>query len=132
MYTNTTAGTVNYDNGTIKFGPINIIASGGNLFQDGAVAITDTTTGAGRIVDEALLPTQLKIPVQIIPANPSSIPAATPATTLNIVSPDVTVTPNGTTPPPTIPLNSLTPTIFDQTETVLNLDAVSNGGSLNS
>ena len=132
VYTNTAAGTVNYDNGTIKFGPINIIASGGNLFQDGAVAVTDTTTGAGRVVDEALLPTQVKIPVQIIPANPSSIPAATPATTLNIVSPDVTVTPNGTTPPPTIPLNSLTPTIFDQTETVINLDAVSNGGSLNS
>ena len=84
------------------------------------------------MIDNTLLPGGLKIPVQIIPANPSSIPAATPGTTIDIISPDVTVRPNGSTPPPAIPLNSLTPTVFDQTETIINLDSITNSGSLNS
>ena len=117
VYTNDNAGTVNYETGTINFGPISIIGTGGNLPQAGAVSVSDATTGAGRVIDRSLLPTSLQIPVQIIPADISAIPAATPATSLNIISPDVTVQPLGSETPPTIPLNSLTPTTFDQTET---------------
>lgn len=132
VYTNDSAGTVNYETGTINFGPISIIGTGGNLPQAGAVSVSDATTGAGRVIDRSLLPTSLQIPVQIIPADISAIPAATPATSLNIISPDVTVQPLGSETPPTIPLNSLTPTTFDQTETIINIDSISNGGSLNS
>lgn len=132
VVTNGKAGTVNYSTGNITFGPVNVIAAGGNLPQDGAVLVTDSITGGGRVIDSTLLPGGLKIPVQIIPANPSSIPAATPGTTIDIISPDVTVRPNGSTPPPSIPLNSLTPTVFDQTETIINLDSITNSGSLNS
>lgn len=132
VITNAKAGTVDYTTGNITFGPVNVIASGGNLPQEGAVLVTDSITGAGRVIDNTLLPGSLKIPVQLIPANPSSIPAATPGTTIDIISPDVTVRPNGSTPPPAIPLNSLTPTVFDQTETIINLDSITNSGSLNS
>ncbi len=114
VYTNTSAGTVNYDTGTIAFGPVNIIGSGSNVSTT-AVTITDSTTGVGSVSDASLLPTGLQIPVQFIPANSSSIPASTPGTIINIVLPEITVAAIGTTPPPTIPLNSLTPTIFDQT-----------------
>ena len=132
VITNAKAGTVDYTNGNITFGPVSVIASGANLPQDGAVLVTDSITGVGRVIDSTLLPGGLKIPVQLIPANPSSIPAATPGTTIDIISPDVTVRPNGSTPPPAIPLNSLTPTVFDQTETIINLDSITNSGSLNS
>lgn len=132
VITNKSIGRVDYTTGTIVLGPINIIATGGNLPQEGATLITDAVTGAGSVLNESLLPTSLQIPVQIIPLNPAIIVAATPGTTLDIVAPDVTVQPNGTTPPPQIPLNSLTPTVFDQTETIINFNAVNNGGSLNS
>ena len=132
VITNAKAVTVDYTNGNITFGPVSVIASGANLPQDGAVLVTDSITGVGRVIDSTLLPGGLKIPVQLIPANPSSIPAATPGTTIDIISPDVTVRPNGSTPPPAIPLNSLTPTVFDQTETIINLDSITNSGSLNS
>ena len=79
------------------------------------ITVTDSTSGVGSVTDASLLPTGLQIPVQFIPANSSSIPASTPGTIINIVLPEITVAPIGTTPPPTIPLNSLTPTIFDQT-----------------
>ena len=130
IYTNLTAGTVNYDNGNILFGPVNIIGTGSNIPSSG-VAISNSITGVGSVSDPGALPNNLQIPVQIIPANSGTIPSATPGTVLNIISPEVSVQPIGTTPPSSIPLNSLTPTIFDQTPTVVSVNSVTNGGSLN-
>ncbi len=123
VYTNTKAGTVNYDTGEIAFGPINIIGTGTNIAVSG-ITITDSASGAGSISDPALLPTGLSLPVQFIPANSSTIPASTPGTIINIVSPEVTINAVGTAPPPTIPLNSLTPTVFDQTPTLVSVTSV--------
>ena len=130
IITNQSAGTVNYDTGTIVFGPVNIIGSGSNIASSG-VQISDSITGIGNITDPAGLPSDLQIPVQLIPANAASIPSATPGTVLNIISPEVSIQPLGTTPPPTIPLNSLTPRVFDQTPTVIAVESATNTGSLN-
>lgn len=130
VITNSTAGTVNYDNGEIAFGPINLIGAGSNIAETG-VNITNSVTGDGTITDPDNLPTNLQIPVQFIPANSASIPATTPGTIINIISPEVTVSPVGSTPPAQIPLNSLTPTIFDQTPTTVLVADVANGGTLN-
>ena len=66
-------------------------------------------------------PTALSLPIQFIPANSSTIPASTPGTIINLVSPEVTISPIGTAPPPSIPLNSLSPTVFDQTPTLVSV-----------
>ena len=118
VFTNTSAGTVNYDTGEIAFGPIAIIGTGTNIATTG-VTITDSTSGAGSVSDPAALPTALSLPIQFIPANSSTIPASTPGTIINLVSPEVTISPIGTAPPPSIPLNSLSPTVFDQTPTLV-------------
>ena len=120
IYTNANAGTVNYDTGEIAFGPIAIIGAGLNISLT-AVNITDSTTGAGSVTDSTLLPVDLQIPVQFIPSNSNSIPASTPGTIINVVLPEITVAAVGTAPPPTIPLNSLTPTIFDQTPSTVTV-----------
>tara|TARA_B100001250_G_scaffold318303_1_gene280949 strand:+ start:19437 stop:21461 length:2025 start_codon:yes stop_codon:yes gene_type:complete len=120
IYTNANAGTVNYDTGEIAFGPIAIIGAGLNISLT-AVNITDSQTGAGSVTDSTLLPVDLQIPVQFIPSNSNSIPASTPGTIINIVLPEITVAAVGTAPPPTIPLNSLTPTIFDQTPSTVTV-----------
>ena len=130
VITNANAGTVNYDNGEIAFGPINLIGAGNNIAET-AVNITNSVSGEGTIVDPDNLPINLQIPVQFIPANSSTIPAATPGTVINIISPEVTIAPVGSTPPASIPLNSLTPTIFDQTPTTVSVADVANGGTLN-
>jgi len=130
VFTNLTAGTVNYDSGTIVFGPVNIVGSGSNIADTG-VQLTNSITGTGNITDPAALPTDLQIPVQFIPANAGSIPSATPGTVLNIISPEVSIQPLGTIPPPSIPLNSLTPKVFDQTPTVIAVASALNAGSLN-
>ena len=128
--TNSQAGTVNYTTGEIAFGPVNLIGTGTNIASSG-VTITDSTTGAGSVSDPSALPTGLQLPVQFIPANSGGISASTPGTILNIVLPEVTVAAVGTTPPPSIPLNSLTPTTFDQTPTLVTVSDISNSGSLN-
>ena len=130
VYTNSKAGTVNYSTGEIAFGPINLIGAGTNISTT-AVSITDSVSGTGSITDETLLPTELQVPVQFIPENSGTIPAATPGTVLSIISPEVTVAPVGTTPPAAIPLNSLTPTLFDQTPTTTTVNAILNSGTLN-
>ena len=130
IYTNDTAGTVNYETGEICFGPANVIGAGSNFAPDAAVSITDAATGAGSVVDVTQLPTDLQIPVVFIPANNSTIPATTPGTIINIVTPTITVVPIGTAVPPTIPLNSLTPTVFNQTPTTIDIPAISNAGTL--
>ena len=130
IYTNDTAGTVNYETGEICFGPANVIGAGSNLAPDAAVSIADAATGAGSVIDTTQLPTDLQIPVVFIPANNSTIPATTPGTIINIVTPTITVVPIGTAIPPTIPLNSLTPTVFNQTPTTIDIPAISNAGTL--
>lgn len=131
VYTNNSIGTVNYDTGEICFGPVNVISTGTNVPSSSAVNITDTVTGAGSVTDPTLLPGDLRIPVITIPANSGTIPASTPGTIINIISPEVTVSPIGTTPPPSVPLNSLTPTIFDDTPSVVEVAPIDNSGGLN-
>jgi len=130
IYTNNTAGTVNYDTGEICFGPTNIIATGGSPAPAAAVSVTDSTTGIGSVNDPTQLPNNLQVPVVFIPENNSTIPATTPGTIININTPTITVAPIGTATPPTIPLNSLTPTDFNQTPTVLEIPDITNSGSL--
>lgn len=131
VYTNNSAGTVNYDTGEICFGPVNIIGSGLNVPAFTNLNLTDATTGAGQVIDTDALPSGLTIPVLFIPANTSTIPATTPGTIINIVNPEVTVSPIGTIPPPTIPLNSLTPTVFNQTPDLVEVAPIDNSGSIN-
>tara|TARA_B100000965_G_scaffold222134_1_gene185866 strand:+ start:670 stop:2703 length:2034 start_codon:yes stop_codon:yes gene_type:complete len=131
IYTSDNAGTVNYDNGQICFGPVNVINSGSAAFVAGAVTITDDTTGIGEVADANLLPVDLQIPVQFIPANNSTIPATTPGTIINIINPVITVVPVGTVVPPTVPLNSLTPTDFNVTPAILDIPTISNPGAIN-
>ncbi|QIN97154.1 baseplate wedge subunit [Synechococcus phage S-H25] len=131
VYTNNFAGTVDYATGQICFGPVNIIGAGVNVTANSNLDIADVTTGAGMVLDTTLLPTDLQIPVLFIPANSTTIPATTPGTIINIINPEVTVAPIGTSPPPTIPLNSLTPSVFNQTPTLVEVDAIDNTGSLN-
>ena len=131
IYTSDNAGTVNYNTGEICFGPVNVINTGGGSFLPGAVTITDDVTGIGEVTDGTLLPTDLQIPVQFIPANNSTIPATTPGTIINIVNPSVTVAPVGTVVPPTVPLNSLTPTDFNVVPAILDIPPISNPGGIN-
>ncbi len=129
VYTNNAAGTVNYTTGEVCFGPVAIIGAGVNIPTAGTT-ITNTTTGAGSVTDATVLPTDLAIPVLFIPANVSTVPASTPGTIINIISPEVTVVPLGSTPPPTIPLNSLTPAVFNTTPTTLTVGDIGNAGNL--
>jgi hypothetical protein len=131
VYTNNAAGTVNYETGEICFGPVNLIGAGVNIIGDINLTITDTVSGIGSVVDGTTLPTDIAIPILFIPANNTTIPATTPGTIINVVTPEITVSPIGTTPPPTIPLNSLTPSVFNQTPTLVEITPITNGGSLN-
>ena len=130
IYTNDQAGTVDYNTGQVCFGPVNIVGAGGNL-PVGSSIVTDPTTGIGDILDPTLLSTGIQIPVVFIPANSSTIPATTPGTVINISVPSITVAPIGTVPPPTIPLNSLTPTDFAVTPATIEIPTISNAGSIN-
>ena len=55
----------------------------------GSTTISDPSTGAGEVSDPNLLPTGLQIPVVFIPANNSTIPATTPGTIINIITPSI-------------------------------------------
>ena len=131
VYTNNDAGSVNYATGEICFGPVNVVGAGGNVPDMTNISLTDAVTGVGSIIDISLLPTELQIPVLFIPSNVSTIPASTPGTVINIVNPEVTVAPIGTVPPGTIPLNSLTPTVFNQTPTIVDVPNLTNTGTTN-
>ena len=131
VYTNTAAGSVNYDTGEICFGPVNIIGAGSNVPNQTNLTITDAVSGTGTINDLTILPTTLQIPVLFIPSNNGTIPATTPGTVINIVNPEITVSPIGTVPPSTIPLNSLTPGTFNQTPTLVEVPTIDNSGTLN-
>ena len=131
VFTNTAAGTVNYDTGEICFGPVNVIGAGDNVPNVTNITLTDATTGVGTINDLTVLPTNLQIPVLFIPSNNGTIPSTTPGTIINVVNPEVTVSPIGTVPPGTIPLNSLTPTVFNQTPVLVEVPTITNSGTIN-
>jgi len=131
VYTNDSAGTVNYSTGEICFGPVSIIGSGGSNADDADISITDSSTGLGSVVNPDNLPTGLQLPVQVIPSNSAVLPATTPGTIINIISPEISVTPIGTQFPSSIPLNSLTPGAFNVSPVVLDIPTIDNSGSLN-
>lgn len=155
VYTNKQAGSVNYNTGKICFGPINIVGSGPNVPSEDNIDRTGTdgtgtggdgtgtggdgtgdgtgagTDGLGNVIDTDLLPNEFKIPVMFIPATITNIPAATPGTIVNIVNPDITVAPIGSTPPPSIPLNSLTPGDFDDIPSTIDIDPIDINGTPN-
>ncbi|AET72591.1 hypothetical protein SXCG_00002 [Synechococcus phage S-CAM8] len=131
VYTNQAAGTVNYATGEICFGPVTIIGTGTNTTPDSNLSITDSVTGLGSVIDENLLPGNLLIPVVFIPDNVTTIPASTPGTIINVVDPEVTVSPIGTSLPSSIPLNSLTPAVFNQKPSLVEITPIDNNGSLN-
>ncbi|AIX17308.1 baseplate wedge protein [Synechococcus phage ACG-2014b] len=131
VYTNDSAGTVNYATGEICFGPVNIIGSGGSNADDADISITDSSTGLGSVVNPENLPSGLQLPVQVIPSNSAVLPATTPGTIINIISPEISVTPIGTQFPSSIPLNSLTPGAFNVSPVVLDIPTIDNSGSLN-
>lgn len=103
IYTNNSAGSVDYLSGKVCFGPvaINQPPGGGNL------------------------------PVVTIPANPSEIRPDTPGTILTIPTPEITVVPIGTLPPATIPLNNLNPEQYAEIPTTVTPIEIDNTGDLN-
>ena len=132
VYTNTSAGSINYETGDICIGPINIVGAGDNVPSSTNLNLSDAITGTGSVIDTTLLPTDFQLPTLFIPSNSSTIPASTPGTIINVINPEVTVSPVGTTPPPTVPLNSLTPKVFNQAPTLVEVSTIGNTGSLTS
>tara|TARA_E500000331_G_scaffold347977_1_gene388894 strand:- start:3189 stop:5213 length:2025 start_codon:yes stop_codon:yes gene_type:complete len=128
VYTNNSAGSINYDTGEICIGPINLVGTGSNVPGITNLNLTDPVTGLGEVIDPTLLPTTTNLPVLFIPANNTTIPASTPGTVISVVNPEVTVAPIGTIPPTTIPLNSLTPTTFNTTPTLVEVNLITNTG----
>lgn len=135
--TNADAGSVDYNTGKICFGPVNIVGAGpnvpaiDNIDTSGTAGDGGANTGAGSVIDPSELSDNLKIPVLTIPANPNTIPSSTPGTVLSVVNPEITVAPIGTIPPPSIPLNSLTPQIFDDIPNVIDISPIDVPGSAN-
>lgn len=107
IVTSTNAGTINYESGRVCFGPVNIIGTGGNNLP------TNPTDDDIENIGEP------KIPVEAIPANPGIIGTPEPDTIIEIPVPQITVRPSGTTPPPTIPINSLNPGQFESAPTTI-------------
>ena len=138
VITNQSAGTINYSTGDICFGPANITgASGKNL---SVLAGTAVDTDADGIFEGGSVDTSasalanlgdLNIPVQIIPSNASQIPTPSPDTIIGVINPTIDLGAIGSTPPTSIPLNSLTPTIFESSSTPLTLNpiTITNSGS---
>ena len=122
VITNPKAGTVDYTNGTICFGPVNVVGSGGD---------TPDLTPTGEIDDaQALVGTEFNIAIQSIPSNPSVIYTPDPGSIIEIIVPSISVSPLGTNLPPTVPLNSLTPEIFEVVPPIVEIPDISNNGNL--
>lgn len=103
IYTNNAAGSINYLTGKVCFGPVAI----------------DNPPGGG------------KLPVQVIPQNPSEVRPDTPGTIISLPTPDITVVPIGTLPPATIPLNNLNPEQYAVVPAVVTPVTIDNAGDLN-
>lgn len=125
IITNDNIGTVNYATGQICFGPVNVIGSGGNNLP------VDNTTGEVDLSDDAKADLgDVSIPVSVIPSNGSTITTPSPDTIIEVIIPEISVVPIGTPLPSNIPLNSLTPEIFEVVPTTLDLPDISNAGNL--
>ena len=124
IVTSDSIGTVDYASGQICFGPVNIIGSGGNnLPVDGDGSVDDSDQAKVDVGD-------ITIPVTIIPSNNSTISNPSPDTVIEVIIPEISVVPIGTPLPSNIPLNSLTPDIFEVVPTTLDLSDISNTGDL--
>lgn len=137
--TNTLAGKIDYETGDICFGPVNIIGVGSILLPivdgtptDPGGGPTDPEGGGGNVeVDPTAVDfdeIDFTIPVMIIPQNTSTIPTPTPDTVIAVITPEISVNPIGTTPPPTVPLNSLTPSIFGSSPSTVSIPDITNPG----
>ena len=113
IITSTNAGTINYDTGRICFGPVNIIGTGGNNLPP-----DPTIDDEIELIERTGTP---KIPVEVIPGNTGIIGTPEPDTVIEIPIPTITIAPSGTTPPPTIPINSLNPSQFENNPDVIDI-----------
>lgn len=113
IITSTSAGTINYDTGQVCFGPANITGTGGNNLPN-----NPTDDDVDDLTDRTGTP---KIPVEVIPGNTGIIGTPEPDTVIEIPIPSVTVAPTGTTPPPTIPINSLNPSQFESNPDIIDI-----------
>ena len=122
IITSTNAGTINYDTGRICFGPVNITGTGGNNLPP-----DPTDDDKDDLIDRTGTP---KIPVEVIPGNTGIIGTPEPDTVIEIPIPTVTVAPSGTTPPPTIPINSLNPSQFESNPDVIDIPDLTGPGDI--
>lgn len=122
VITNPKGGTVDYNSGTICFGPVNIVGSGGD--------VPDLNVDGEIDSPELIVGTDFNIAIQSIPSNPSIIYTPDPGSIIEIVVPTISVSPLGTNLPPTIPLNSLTPEIFEIVPPIIEIPDISNNGNL--
>ena len=72
----------------------------------------------------------LSIPVLAIPSNNSTISVSEPNSTIEIVIPNISVTPIGTALPSNIPINSLTPDDFNDVPAVIDIPDITVPGNL--
>lgn len=144
VYTNNTAGTVDYSTGKICFGPVSLLkpdGDGGNLVTvDPGTGDGDTDGGdgggtsdppPGGDTGDGGTGTPGVLPVQIIPSNVSNIKPATSGTVISLPIPSITIVPVGTQPPSTIPLNNLTPEQYAVVPAVITPIDIGNTGGLN-
>ena len=122
IITSTNAGTINYDTGRICFGPVNITGTGGNNLPP-----DPTDDDKDDLIDRTGTP---KIPVEVIPGNTGIIGTPEPDTVIEIPIQTVTVAPSGTTPPPTIPINSLNPSQFESNPDVIDIPDLTGPGDI--
>ena len=123
VITNPKGGTVDYASGTVCFGPVNIVGSGSD--------VPDLTADGQQLENaDAVTGTDFNIAVQSIPSNPSIIYTPNPGSIIEIVVPTISVSPLGVNLPPSIPLNSLTPEVFEFTPPVIDIPDISNNGNL--
>ena len=100
----------------------------GNDDGDGNGDVGDGNVDDG---DQAIIDIgDITIPVTIIPSNNSTIANPSPDTIIEVIIPEISVVPIGTPLPSNIPLNSLTPDIFEVVPTTLDLTDISNPGNL--
>jgi hypothetical protein len=133
VYTNEKAGTVDYANGEVCFGPAAVVGAGGNNLPSITGADFDADAGANDVdvTDTAVDDLgDLRIPVLLIPSNNSTIDVGSPNSTIEIITPTISVTPIGTELPSNIPINSLTPMDFNTVPSTIDIPDITLPGDL--
>ncbi|WLW37029.1 baseplate wedge protein [Synechococcus phage S-MS29] len=133
VYTNENAGTVDYANGEVCFGPAAVVGAGGNNLPSITGADFDADAGANDVdvTDTAVDDLgDLRIPVLLIPSNNSTIDVGSPNSTIEIITPTISVTPIGTELPSNIPINSLTPMDFNTVPSTIDIPDITLPGDL--